>query len=114
MCSRASCLTPRAQPSVTITRLALPAAKTGRQAGQLRSESTPVAVGSWCSGLLAASPVRDTYAHAPPGQATLIKVTAFASVDAPWKTGTPQSHLVRARYDPNWSMRNGKHVVVGQ
>lgn len=46
--------------------------------------------------------------------ATLIKVTAFASVDAPWKTGTPQSHLVRARYDPNWSMRNGKHVVVGQ
>ena len=64
--------------------------------------------------LLAASPVRDTYAHAPPGQATLIKVTAFASVDAPWKTGTPQSHLVRARYDPNWSMRNGKHVVVGQ
>ena len=87
-----------------------------RQAGRQGNCDPRAPLSQWARGAVGSwqLPQYETYAHAPPWQATLIKVTAFASVDAPWKTGTPQSHLVRARYDPNWSMRNGKHVVVGQ
>jgi hypothetical protein len=58
----------------------------------------------------------------PPG-ATLINVTAVATVDQYWRQQSgrtapastlPQSHMVNARTLPSWSMENNGHRVVGR
>lgn len=58
-----------------------------------------------------------------PRNATLLNVTAVATVDQAWRTQNthsvpantvPQSHLVNARTLPSWNMENNGHRIVGR